>query len=41
MSPGRGSPELVDQLVDDQAIVILERRRHAQAVDARDLERRR
>ena len=30
--------ELVDQLVDDQAIVILERRRHAQAVDARHLE---
>ena len=29
--------ELVDQLVDDQPIVILERRRHAQAVDARDL----
>jgi hypothetical protein len=30
--------ELVDQLVDDQAIVIFERRRHAQAVDARHLE---
>ena len=30
--------ELVDELVDDQPIVILERRRHAQAVDARDLE---
>ena len=29
--------DLVDQLVHDQAIVILERRRHAQPVDARDL----
>jgi hypothetical protein len=29
--------KLVDQLVDDQPVVILQRRRHAQAVDARDL----
>ena len=38
MSPGPRIAELVDELVDDQPIVIFERRRHAQAVDARDLE---
>src|SRR6185436_8257876 len=29
--------DFVDELVDDQAIVIFERRRHAQAIDPRDL----
>ena len=38
MSPGPRLADLVDQLVDDETIVILERRRHAQAVDTRDLE---
>ena len=31
-------PDLVDQLVDDQPIVVLERRGHAQPVDARHLD---
>ena len=38
MSPRRGSPMRYDQLVDDQPILILERRRHALAFDARHLE---
>ena len=38
MSPMCGSPMPVGQLVDDQAILIRERRRHALAFDARDLE---
>ena len=38
---GPGFAELVHQLVDDQPVVVLERRRHAQAVDARHLDSKR
>ena len=38
MSPRRGSAEPVGELVDDQPILIGQRRRHALALDARHLE---
>ena len=38
MSPRAGRRDAVDQLVDDQPVLVLERRRHAHALDARHLE---
>ena len=38
MSPTLRVADAVGELVDDQAILVLQRRRHAHALDARDLE---
>ena len=38
MSPRRGAPTSIGELVDDQAVLIGERGRHALAFDARHLE---